>query len=65
MRILYVHLFTTPHIGGMEYVIKSVAERLAKASHEVSVLAGEPGIDEPVEEEVNGVKVLRWLTWAP
>jgi len=54
-----------PRIGGVEYVVKSVAERLAKAGHEVAVLAGEPGIDEPVEEEVNGVRVVRWPTWAP
>jgi len=65
MRILYISPTYHPRIGGVEYVVKSVAERLAKAGHEVAVLAGEPGIDEPVEEEVNGVRVVRWLTWAP
>jgi len=65
MRILYVSSVYYPHVGGMEYVIKSVAERLAKTGHEVSVLAGEPGIEEPAEEEVNGVKVVRWPTRAP
>jgi len=54
-----------PRIGGVEYVVKFVAERLAKAGHEVSVLAGEPGIEEPAEEEVNSVRVVRWPTWAP
>jgi len=65
MRILYISPVYHPHIGGMEYVIKSVAERLVKAGHEVAVLTGEPGIEKPVEEEVNGVRVVRWPTWAP
>jgi len=54
-----------PRIGGVEYVVKSVAERLAKSGHEVVVLAGEPGIGKPLEEEVGGVRVIRWPTWAP
>jgi len=65
VRILYVSSVYYPHIGGMEYVIKSVAERLAKAGHEVAVLTGEPSIEKPVEEEINGVKVVRWPTRAP
>jgi len=65
MKILYVSSVYYPHIGGVEYVIKSIAERLAEAGHEVAVLTGEPNIEKPVEEEVNGVKVLRWPTWAP
>jgi len=64
MRILYVSPTYHPRIGGVEYVVKSVAERLAKASHEVAVLAGEPSIERPIEEEVNGVKVVRWPTWS-
>jgi len=64
MKILYISPTYHPRIGGVEYVVKSVAERLAKAGHEVSVLAGESGIDEPVEKEVNGVRVVRWPTWA-
>jgi len=65
MRVLYVSPTYHPRIGGLEYVVKSVAERLAKTVHEVSVLAGEPDIEEPAEEEVNGVRVVRWPTWAP
>jgi glycogen synthase len=37
MRIVYVTSSYYPQIGGMEYVIKSVAERLAKMGHEVAV----------------------------
>jgi len=65
MKILYVSPAYYPRIGGVEYVVKSVAERLAKSGHEVIVLAGEPGIGKPLEEEVGGVRVFRWPTWAP
>jgi len=44
MKIVYAAPTYHPHVGGVEYVVKAVAERLAKAGHEVSVLAGEPGI---------------------
>ena len=65
MRILYIAPLYYPHIGGLEYVVKSVAERLVRLGHEVTVLAGEPGIDKPVEELVNGVRVVRWPTRSP
>ena len=65
MKILYITPTYYPRIGGIEYVVKSVAERLAKAGHEIIVLAGEPNIEESVEEDVNGVRVVRWPTWAP
>ena len=65
MRIVYVTPRYYPHIGGVEYVVKSVAERLAKLGHEVTLLAGEPGIAKPEEEFINGVRVVRWPTWSP
>jgi glycosyltransferase involved in cell wall biosynthesis len=40
MRIVYVAPSYYPWIGGVEYVVKSVAERLAKMGHEVMVVAG-------------------------
>jgi len=49
-----------PRVGGVEYVVKSVAKRLAKA-HKVTVVASEPGADKPYEEIVNGVRVVWWL----
>jgi glycosyltransferase involved in cell wall biosynthesis len=33
--------------------------------HEVTVVAGEPDLDKPREEELNGVRVVRWPTWSP
>jgi len=65
MRIVYATPSYFPRIGGVEYVAKSVAERLAKMGHEVTVVTGEPGAEKPYEEEINGVKIIRWPTWAP
>ncbi|ADI31992.1 glycosyltransferase family 4 protein [Staphylothermus hellenicus] len=65
MRILYVAPRYHPHIGGVEYVVESLATRFAKMGHQVTVLCGEPGTDKPVEEELNNVRVIRWPTLAP
>ncbi|WP_448578972.1 glycosyltransferase family 4 protein [Thermosphaera sp.] len=65
MRITFITQLYHPHIGGIEYVVKSVSERLAKMGHEVTVVAGEPGAEASYEEEVNGVRVVRWPTWSP
>jgi glycosyltransferase involved in cell wall biosynthesis len=65
MRIVYVAPSYYPRIGGVEHVVKSVAERMAKLGHEVTVVAGEPEAEKPREEEINGVRVIRWPTWAP
>jgi len=54
-----------PHIGGVEYVVKSVAERLAGRGHDVAVLCGEPDIEKSCEGIVNGVYVVRWPVYAP
>jgi glycosyltransferase involved in cell wall biosynthesis len=64
MKILQIAPRYYPHIGGLEYVVKSVAERLAKAGHEVTVIAGEPNTVRPYEEVVNGVRVVRWPIWS-
>ncbi|MEM5821830.1 MAG: glycosyltransferase [Ignisphaera sp.] len=65
MKLLYVAPRYYPSVGGVEYVVKSVAERLALRGHEVTVLCGEPGIGEPREEWINGVHVVKWPVWAP
>ncbi len=65
MRVLFIAHSYYPHIGGVEYVIKSVAERLVKMGHEITVIAGEPGIERPREEEINSVKIIRWPVWSP
>jgi glycosyltransferase involved in cell wall biosynthesis len=65
MRVLFIAPSYYPHIGGVEYVVKSVAERLTKAGHETIVVAGEPNTDKPREDVVNGVRVVRWPVWSP
>jgi glycosyltransferase involved in cell wall biosynthesis len=54
-----------PDVGGVEYVVKSTAERFAALGHETTVVTGDPKADKPLEEEINGVYVIRWPTWAP
>jgi len=65
MRFLFVSPLYYPHIGGVENVVKSIAERLVALGHEVVVLAGEPSANAPFEEVIGGVRVVRWPTWAP
>ena len=65
MKILQIATHYYPRVGGLEYVVKSVSERLVKTGHEVTVIAGEPDIEKPREEEINGVKVIKWPTWSP
>ncbi len=64
--ILYVVSHYYPYIGGVEYVVKSVAERLVKNwGYNVIVLAGSPGTHYPLSESINNVKVVRWPTISP
>jgi len=65
MRILLATPSYYPNIGGVEYVVKSIAERLATLGHETTVVTGDPKADKPREEEIDGVHVIRWPTWAP
>ena len=65
MKILIVAPHYYPHVGGVEYVVKSTAESLAKLGHKITVLVGEPNSKKRLEDYVNGVYVVRWPTWAP
>ncbi|MEM3941806.1 MAG: glycosyltransferase family 4 protein [Candidatus Bathyarchaeia archaeon] len=65
MKVLYISQSYHPQIGGIEYVVKSVAERLARRGYDVAVLCGEPDIEKPCEGMVNGVYVVRWPVYAP
>ncbi|MEM1773231.1 MAG: glycosyltransferase [Desulfurococcaceae archaeon] len=65
MKLLYVAPRYPPHVGGVEYVVKSTAERLAMRGHEVTVLCGEENIDSHREEWINSVHVIRWPVQAP
>ncbi|MFZ8858648.1 MAG: glycosyltransferase family 4 protein [Candidatus Caldarchaeales archaeon] len=52
-------------MGGVEYVVKSITERLAKLGHEITVLVGEPNNKKRLEVRINDIHVIRWPTWAP
>ena len=65
LRILFVAPMYYPRVGGVEYVVKSIAEQLVRLGHEVVVLAGDPEIKEARSEEINKVNVIRWPTWSP
>jgi glycosyltransferase involved in cell wall biosynthesis len=65
MNLLFISPSYYPHVGGVEYVVKSVGEKLVKKGHDVAVLCGEPSINSPREEYVNGVYVFRWPVWSP
>lgn len=65
MRVMFIVSHYYPYTGGVEYVVKSVAERLVKKGHDVTVLCGEPKLDDPKEEWINGVHVFRWPVWSP
>jgi len=61
MRFLFVSPLYYPHIGGVEDVVESVAERLVAMGHEVVVLAGEPGVNAPFGEVIGGFVLLDGL----
>ena len=65
MNILFIVSHYYPYTGGVEYVVKSVAERLVRKGYNVSVLCGESSLRDPKEEWINDIHVVRWPVWAP
>lgn len=60
MKIIHVHHHYWPVIGGLENVVKSLAEEQARLGHEVHVVVSSYGAeDRPREECVNDVYVHR------
>ena len=64
MRILQVTSGYFPSIGGVEEHVKNISERLAKVNA-VTVFASDPSGKLPREEEINGVLVRRFKSFAP
>ena len=64
MKILQVCPKYYPSIGGVEEHVRNISERLAK-QHQVIVFAGDPSGKLPREEEINGVLVRRFKSFAP
>jgi glycosyltransferase involved in cell wall biosynthesis len=64
LKILQVCTRYYPATGGIQQHVKNISERLAK-KHEVTVVATDPQKKLPKQEVINGVKVLRFNSWAP
>jgi glycosyltransferase involved in cell wall biosynthesis len=54
-----------PYIGGVETHVKEISERLAKRGVHIEVLTTDPKGDQIKSEEVNGVTIRRFKSWAP
>jgi len=60
MRIVHIHPHYWPVVGGLENVVKALAEGMVKLGHEVHVITSRYGAEgRPREEVVNGVHVYR------
>jgi len=60
MKIIHIHHHYWPVIGGLENVVKALAEGMAKLGHEVHVITSTHGAEgRPREEEINGVHIHR------
>ncbi|MCC6003677.1 MAG: glycosyltransferase family 4 protein [Thermofilum sp.] len=60
MKIVYVHHHYWPVVGGLENVVKALAEGMAKLGHEVHVITSTHGAQgRPRKEKVNGVHIHR------
>ncbi len=64
MKILQVCPQYFPDIGGLEEHVRNISERLAK-EHEVTIFAGDPSGKLLEEEEIGGVRIRRFKTFAP
>ena len=72
MKIIHVAPFYTPVIGGVEDVVRHIAEYMAAHGHEVYVITynrlRKGGVGKlPREETINGVHVIRLkptITWS-
>ncbi|AFK50617.1 glycosyl transferase group 1 [Thermogladius calderae 1633] len=60
MKIIHVHHHYWPVIGGLENVVKALAEGMARLGHEVHVVTSTYGAEgRPREEVINGVHIHR------
>jgi glycosyltransferase involved in cell wall biosynthesis len=55
----------SPDIGGVETHVKEISERLVNAGHNVEVITTDPTGKLKKEDTINGVKVVRFLSFAP
>ena len=59
MRILHALTYYRPHISGLTIYVERLARGLVRAGHEVTVLTSQFDRALPLEEIVEGVRVIR------
>ncbi len=59
LRVLHVLTFYLPHRTGLTLHVQRLAEALVRRGHAVSVLSARFRPDLPLEDDVNGVRVVR------
>ena len=65
MRIVHICARYYPYAGGVEIVVKNIAEHAQKLGHEVTVYATDPTISFPKTRTVNGVELRNYPVFAP
>jgi len=65
MKVTHVCPRYHPHIGGVETYVRELAVRQADRGYEVEVFTTDPGGKLPKEEEIDGVEVHRFPSFAP
>lgn len=59
MRILHALTYFSPHISGLTIYVERLARGLVRAGHEVTVLTSQFDPALPLEETVDGVRIVR------
>lgn len=65
MKIAQICPRYSPDIGGVETHVKEISERLVKAGHNVEVITTDPTEKLNKKDTINGVKVIRFRSFAP
>ncbi|AYK14393.1 MAG: glycosyltransferase family 4 protein [Methanosarcina flavescens] len=65
MKIAQICPRYSPDIGGVETHVKEISERLVRAGHDVEVITTDPTGRLSKRETINGVKVIRFRSFAP
>jgi glycosyltransferase involved in cell wall biosynthesis len=63
LKIAYVSHLYPPYLGGVERYVRAIATRMADR-HDVSVITTDPSGRLPKSEEINGVTIRRFRSWA-
>jgi 1,2-diacylglycerol 3-alpha-glucosyltransferase len=61
MKIVYISPSYYPNVGGIEYVVQSLAELFVTNGSQISIICGEWDINKPIlENGSQNIKILRW-----